>query len=180
MRTAREDVEKERGALEEMRAKVKTLDRRRKEVMEELEVAKQATWKAEEERREIEEQWRSRLEEREIKLRDVMREIQVVKEKEQAVSREFRLQVEERDKKVEETQMELDQVRATLAMLEEQKPLATRDNRSEVEEVSPSHDHFTSLMFALQECYKEPLYCAAGERGDQEAAQTQRSRGKTS
>ncbi|XP_028993359.1 trichohyalin isoform X3 [Betta splendens] len=148
LQAVREEVEKEREEFQKIRVKVETLDRRRKEMMDELLVAKRLKRKAEEEKRESEELWRTRLEEREIKLTDLTREIQILKAKEEAVDKEFRLRLEENIKKGEENRAELSQERATLATLEEQKsqssPAAekTRGNRSEGEV-----EEFTYLWF---------------------------------
>ncbi|XP_058509205.1 golgin subfamily B member 1-like [Solea solea] len=105
-RSSREEVLRQRGEVEELRARVTVLERRKQEVLGELEEAQQKKEKAEQERREAEEQWRSRvekMEEQDVKLRALLGENLTLKEE------------------LEETQMEVKEIRATAAMLEEQK-----------------------------------------------------------
>lgn len=110
--TVREEVQKERGELEELRNRAKALERRRVEMLEELQEARQEKEKGEEERREAEVRWRSRVEEmeeeQEVKLKALATEIQTLKEKHEEMERKWRSRVEEREREV-------------AAMLEEQK-----------------------------------------------------------
>lgn len=127
LRTVREEVLREREELEELRARAKVLERRRREMMIELEEAQQAKEKAEEKRREAEERWRSKVEEmeeeQELKLKDLSREIQRLKEREEEKEEEWRSRMEEVRKEVEESRAALSSTRviATAVMLEEQK-----------------------------------------------------------
>ncbi len=125
LRTVREDMEKERGELEELRARTKALEKRRREMMEELDEARQAKVKAEGLRREVEERWRGKVDEmkkeQEEKLKTLLREIQTLKEREEENEKEWRSKLEEARREVEQSRAELSEVKAMVAMLEEQK-----------------------------------------------------------
>lgn len=103
----REDVlqDGERGEGKELRARVKALERMRREMMEELQDVKEKAVTEEGERRQMEEET--------MKLKA---QVKTLKEKEEA----WRSRLEVRDKEVEESRAELSRVRATVAMMEEQ------------------------------------------------------------
>lgn len=95
--------------MEELRARTKALDWRRREMMDELEEARQAKEKAEEEQMEAERSWRSRVEKVEVeqtaKLEALSGEIQTLKKREE----QYRSRLEENP------------LRVTVPMMEEQK-----------------------------------------------------------
>ncbi|KAE8299077.1 hypothetical protein D5F01_LYC01466 [Larimichthys crocea] len=103
--TVTEEALHEREEVEELRARAKALETRRREMIEEVEEARQAKDKAEEKRREVEERWRSKVEEMKETLKTLSREIQTLKEREQV----WRSRVQEAQREVEESRAELEE-----------------------------------------------------------------------
>lgn len=118
------------GEVEELRARVKSLEQRRRELVEELE-------KAEGRRSTVEELKK----EQELKLKALHTETQTLRRKWEEVEKEWRSRVEERDMKLKDVWREVQESRDELSkvktLLEEQKPQTfsqTVENKEEQED----------------------------------------------
>lgn len=79
--TLGKEVERKKDEVEELRARVKVLEKQSGEILKELEETQQEKEESEQKRKEAEKQWRSKVEEiDDPKLKDTLRDIHTLKE----------------------------------------------------------------------------------------------------
>lgn len=113
------EQEMDRREVEELRAKVTVLERRRQELMEELEKARAAGRK-------------TRVEEHDFKLRALSEENREMKERFEEMRRSAEEKLEEARREIEDSRLEVEQLRATASILEEQRMRDKEELRSQL------------------------------------------------
>lgn len=113
------EQEMDRREVEELRAKVTVLERRRQELMEELEKARAAGRK-------------TRVEEHDFKLRALSEENREMKERFEEMRRSAEEKLEEARREIEDSRLEVQQLRATASILEEQRMRDKEELRSQL------------------------------------------------
>lgn len=113
------EQEMDRREVEELRAKVTVLERRRQELMEELEKARAAGRK-------------TRVEEHDFKLRALSEENREMKERFEEMRRSAEEKLEDARREIEDSRLEVQQLRATASILEEQRMRDKEELRSQL------------------------------------------------
>lgn len=179
-------MEERQEELEELRARVKALEKRRTEMAEELD-------KADERRREAEEWWRSKMKEVEQEKGTMQStldaEIQTLTQNHEELLKESRSKLQDSLRELEEARVELSRNRA---VMEEQKTRITlliadreesgeqRRRRDSQEERGEVHVNTEELFALIEEVLMSVCFVSGEAGGDQEAAQAEGGSGEAS